>query len=101
MSESAFSNSLVEISHIGDYSHPVPEGALLVEDDLGYVNACHALRALSETSKHLQIWVRQETHFHWLRCFTEQTEIVARCERKTPRLVLADRWGTSVPEWLF
>lgn len=91
---------LVQVSHIGDYNQVVPDEMLLVENDADYVVACHRLRDLLGSSESARIWVRHESHFQWLRSFVEQTRIDAAFDRKTPRRILAERWGVSIPDWL-
>ena len=93
-------DNLLQVSHIGDYNQVVPDDILLVESDSDYVKICHALRRLIGTSQSTRVWVRQESHFQWLRSFIEQVGIEGRFDRKTPRLILAEKWGVSLPAWL-
>ena len=89
-----------EVSYIGDYEYNLPEGGYLAEKDADYVQACHALVTCASEKKPLKIWVRKGYHFSWLQKFCEQIHLSCYFSEKTARLVLADAWNVTVPEWL-
>ena len=91
---------MIEVSHIRNYDQPLHEGTMLIESDADYVKACHALRESFSQKGSLKIWVRQRWHFDWLRNFTEQTNIPCTFSEKTPRIILAEKWNVTIPEWL-
>jgi len=91
---------MIEVSHIRNYDQPLHEGTMLIESDADYVKVCHALRESFSQKGSLKIWVRQRWHFDWLRNFTEQTNIPCTFSEKTPRIILADKWNVTIPEWL-
>lgn len=89
-----------EVSYIGDYAYSLPEGVYLAEKDADYVQACHALVTRASEKKPLKIWVRKGYHFSWLQKFCEQIHLSCNFSEKTARLILADAWNVTVPEWL-
>ena len=88
------------ISYIGDLTYSVPDDVLLVEQDRDYVFACNALSNAAHSGASLQIWVRSKNHFTWLKDFAEQIGDFCAFDEKTPRIVLAEYWNVTVPEWL-
>lgn len=93
-------NNLVKISYIGDLSYSPPDGVLLIDGDGDYVGACHVLSCEQEPEVIWEIWVRSLNHYEWLRDFVEQIGRPCTFEKKTPRLILADRWNVVLPDWL-
>ena len=88
------------INYVGDLTSTLPEGVLLVERDEDYVRACRQLSSPRASESGLKVWVRSKNHFAWLRDFTEQIGCPAFFIEKTPRLVLAEKWNVTLPDWL-
>lgn len=91
---------MIEVSHIKNYDQPPGEDAVMVESDADYVRACHALRETHSGKKSLKILVRQKYHFDWIRNYIDQTGISCTFTEKTPRLILAEKWDVTIPDWL-
>ena len=94
------SKNKASISYIGDLAHIPPDGVLFVENDTDYIQACQKLSSYWELHGCQKVWVRSKNHFAWLRDFTEQIGCPSKFEEKTARLVLAEQWNVSLPEWL-
>ena len=90
----------VFISYIGDLEHSPPDDVLLVEQDADYVQACHKLSRHRKTDPNFRIWVRSKNLYSWLRNFTEQIDCPSAFEEKTARLLLAEQWNVTLPDWL-
>jgi hypothetical protein len=90
----------IEISYIADYDRRIPEDVSIVEADSDYVKVCQLLREKAESDSALKIWVRKKSHFIWLQNFSQLTRIKCTFSEKTPRLILAEEWNVSIPEWL-
>ena len=88
------------ISYIGELSHNLPEGSLLVESDEDYIQACMILSHKLRGDDDLKIWVRSKNHFVWLDDFIGQIGIAAKFEEKTARLLLVEQWNVQIPDWL-
>ncbi len=71
-----------------------------MENDADYVRACQKLSRYWESHDCLRVWVRSKNHFAWLRDFTEQIVCSTQFEEKTARLVLAEQWNVTLPDWL-
>ena len=94
------SHKHVEISLIGDFGQAVPDDVILVREDKEYVKACLELSKSQNGSNEKKIWVRSRNHYTWLQNFAEQIGVSCEIKEKTARLILADRWNVSVPEWV-
>jgi len=94
------SKNKASISYIGDLAHTPPDGVILVENDGDYVRACQKLSRYWESHDCLRVWVRSKNHFAWLRDFTEQIGCPANFIEMTARLVLAEKWNVTLPDWL-
>lgn len=90
----------ISVSYIGGLAHTLPEDVLLVERDEDYVRACRELSATDASTSGLKVWVRSKNHFAWLRDFTGQIGCLSFFSEKTPRLVLAEKWNVTLPDWL-
>lgn len=90
----------IEVSLIGDFDQVVPDDVILVREDKEYVKACVELSKSHHSSSGSNIWVRSRNHYAWLQDFTEQIGVTCEFNEKTARLILADRWNVSVPEWV-
>jgi hypothetical protein len=90
----------ITISLIGDLSFATPQDAVLVEGNVGYVQACLRLSQAVRARTGLTLWVRSDHHYRWLQDFATQIDCPAVCEEKTARLVLADQWNVDPPAWL-
>jgi hypothetical protein len=89
----------IEISYISDLEFG-QEDVFLVSTDADYIRACQALVGEAPVTAANQILVRQKSHFLWLQRFTQQIGIICNFTKKTPRLLLAEKWQVEVPEWL-
>jgi len=94
------SKNKASISYIGDLEHIPPDDVILVGKDADYVRACKELSHCWESHDCLRVWVRSKNHFAWLRNFTEQIGCSSKFEEKTARLVLAEQWNVTLPDWL-
>ena len=93
-------NNSITVSYIGDLAHRLPDDIILVERDRDYVQVCQKLSHQFGQDDSVNIWVRSINHYAWLQDFTEQIDLPCRFEKKTARLVLAEQWNVSIPEWL-
>ena len=93
-------SSNLNVSLVGDFRGVVPPEALIVQNDADYVLAAQMIRDCAEQKKPAQIWVRNKAHYRWLRTYVESVKLHADFEEKTPRLILADIWTVSIPDWL-
>ena len=93
-------SSSIQISLVGDFSGTVPTDGLLVETDADYVIAAQMIRDRAVEEKRTILWVRKKAHYSWLRAYAESVKLVADFDEKTPRLILADAWSVSIPDWL-
>ncbi|NLV46852.1 MAG: hypothetical protein GXY07_20420 [Candidatus Hydrogenedentes bacterium] len=88
----------VEVAYIGDFDgSPLPD-TLVVATDTDYVKVCAALARVEDMPA--TVWVRKKNYHAWLRNFLEQTCIPAVFSEKTARILLAEQWRVSLPEWL-
>lgn len=90
----------IEISYIADYDRRIPEDVLIVETDPDYVRVCQLMREKARSESVSKIWTRKKSHFMWLQRYSELTGIECKFSEKTPRLILAEEWNASIPEWL-
>jgi len=91
---------LALISYVGDLSSRPPDDVFLIENDKDYVAVCDKLVQSLIANTTVKVWVRTKNHFTWLRDFTEQINCPASFEEKTSKLVLAELWNITVPDWL-
>jgi hypothetical protein len=85
----------VNVEFIGDYDLAFASDIFVVASDSTYVKACDEL-ARGSVQK---IWVRSRNHFQWLSAYCQRAGISAICSEKTPRILIADAWGVTLPEW--
>ena len=90
----------IEISLIGDYEQIVTEDVCYVSSDRDYVQACSKLSQPIEQLEGSRIWVKNNSHYAWLRDFTAQIDLSCQFRRMTARMILADKWHVTLPEWL-
>ncbi len=88
--------STLHLSLIGSYQGKVPEGTALLENDRDYVAVCQQVR----TGQKIAVWVRNRVHFEWLTTYGTLLQLDLQCAIKTPRLILAESWQVTVPDWL-
>ncbi len=88
--------STLQISMVGSYQGDTPEGTLLVENDRDYVQVCQQVRAEPTGA----VWTRSRVHFEWLKAYMMLLKLEAEFVIKTPRLILAESWHVSIPDWL-
>lgn len=89
-----------QVDYIGELQVAAPENVVLVESDRDYVQVCRDLSQQLGAKEGLSIWVRNKTHFSWLKDFVEQIDLECNFHEKTVRQVLADQWNVSIPDWL-
>ncbi len=89
-----------QISLVGDFSGTIPENVLLVEEDKDYAVAARQIRESLALGKETKIWVRKRAYYSWLQAYAESIEFKAEFKEKTPRLILAESWNVSIPDWL-
>ena len=87
-----------EICFVGSQKGVTPEGTLLVISDRDYVKACKAVNDAANRPK--GIWVAKKPHFIWLQTYCNLLDLDCRVRELTPRVILADRWGVTIPDWL-
>lgn len=87
----------LSVIYIGDLSYTPLD---LIERDEDYVRTCQKLSPGGSSSAGLKVWVRSKNHFAWLRDFTEQIGCPANFIEMTARLVLAEQWNVTLPDWL-
>lgn len=93
----------LSLKFIGDLPGDASGDALLVESDRDYCRASALIRG-ERIDDHQAIWVRREHHFSWLKAqithceqgLNEDIEIT----RTSPSLLLSERWGREIPQWL-
>jgi len=85
----------VNVEFIGDYDLAFTSDTFVVASDSCYVKACVELTRGSLW----KIWIRSKSHFQWLSAFCQRAGISAKCSEKTPRILIADAWGVTLPEW--
>lgn len=90
----------IEISYIADYDRRIPEDVFIVEADPDYVKVCQLMRDKAESESASKIWTRKKSHFMWLQRYSELTGSECKFAEKTARLILAEEWKVSIPEWL-
>ena len=90
----------LQVSLVGDFSGTVPPETLVVQSDVDYILAAQLLRDCAGQDKAAGIWVRQKAHYRWLQSYVESVKLRVDFEEKTPRLILADAWLVSIPDWL-
>jgi hypothetical protein len=94
---------MIKLAYIADFQGKIPEQALLLEDDRGYVEACCRIRdALEGMPDDVLVWVRNRHHYAWLSHYVEQMGLGTSCEREemTPCRILAESWNVILPGWL-
>lgn len=85
----------VNVEFIGDYDLALTSDTFVVASDSAYVKACVELTHGSVR----KIWVRSRNHFQWLSAYCQRAGISVICSEKTPRILIADAWGVTLPEW--
>lgn len=94
---------MIKLAYIADFQGRIPDQALLLEDDRGYVEACFRLRSsLEGESEDVLVWIRKRHHYAWLSHYVELMDLGASCEREemTPCRILAENWNVTIPAWL-
>jgi hypothetical protein len=92
--------ALLEVTYVGNLPLTDTEAATLVESDDDYVRICRAVARDELALQEREVWVRQRTHFVWLKDFFAQLGLAPRFNEKTARDVLAQRFRVQLPEWL-
>ena len=75
-----------------------PKGTLIVLTDRDYVEACKAVNDAANRPK--GVWVAKRPHFTWFQTYCNLLDLECRVRELTPRVILADRWGVTIPDWL-
>jgi hypothetical protein len=87
-----------EISFVGLHQSEPPEGILVVDTARDYVLACQAVR--DPDNRPSGLWVTGRPFFAWLQTYCALIDLETHFRELTPRLILADRWRVSIPDWL-
>ena len=91
-------NEPFEICFVGTIEGEPPEGTSVVASDRDYVEVC---KVISEPANRPHgVWVTSRPHYAWLQTYCKLIDLQCRSRQLTPRLILADRWGVSIPDWL-
>ncbi len=88
------------IHSIGDLDLPIPETALVVDNDGSYVQACHATRTAIQNKDELNLWVRAPHHAEWLKNYFAQLRVDVEGLEETARTVLVKKWSVTIPNWV-
>lgn len=94
------SPAIIQVSLVGEFTGTIPPGTLVVQDDPGYVRAAQSIRDHARLNRGTKIWVRKKAHYSWLQIYVESVALQAKFAEKTPRLILADTWQVTIPDWL-
>jgi hypothetical protein len=89
-----------EVTYVGNLPLTSPEASMLVETDADYVRICYAVGREGIVLDAQEFWVRQRTHYVWLKDFFAQLGLSPRFSEKTARDVLTERLHVRVPNWL-
>ena len=90
----------IKVSLVGDFAGTIPPETLVVQNDADYVLAAQVIRDCAEQNKTARIWVRKKAHYNWLQAYVESVALQVAFAEKTPRLILADAWQVTIPDWL-
>jgi hypothetical protein len=91
-------NKPFEVCFVGSHKGVIPEGTLLVLTDRDYVEACKAINDAANRPK--GVWVAKRPHFTWFQTYCDLLDLDCCVRELTPRVILADRWGVTIPDWL-
>ena len=91
-------NEPFEVCFVGSQKGVPPEGTLIVLTDRDYVEACKAVNDAANRPK--GVWVTKRPHFTWFQTYCNLLDLECRVRELTPRVILADRWGVTIPDWL-
>ncbi len=87
-----------EICFVGSQKGVTPEGTLLVITDRDYVKACKAVNDAANRPK--GVWVAQRPHVAWFKAYCNLLDLNCCVRELTSRVILADRWDVTIPDWL-
>ena len=91
-------NEPFEICFVGSQKGVPPEDTLFVLTDRDYVEACKAINDTANRPK--GVWVAKRPHFTWFQTYCNLLDLDCRVRELTPRVILEDRWGVTIPDWL-
>jgi hypothetical protein len=91
---------MITVNYIGDLDHAPSDTVLLIECDDDYVKVCHELSPRKVPDEDMEVWVRSQNHFAWLKEFVEHIGCPSKFDRKTARHVLSEQWNVRLPDWL-
>lgn len=94
------SSSMMHVSLISDFTGSIPPGTMIVENDGDYILAAKKICDSAVQKKPVKIWVQKKAHYTWLQAFAQSVDLPIEFQEKTPRLILADLWQVTIPEWL-
>src|SRR6056297_3226140 len=92
--------SRLEVTYVGNLPLSSPEASTLVESDGDYVQICHAIAREGLAAQEKELWVREWTHYVWLKEFLAQLDLSVQFSEKTAKDVLAERLRVRIPQWL-
>ncbi len=88
------------VTYVGNLPLAAPEASTLLEGDGDYVRICRALAREDLALQEKELWVRQWTHYVWLKDFCAQLGLSPQFSEKTAGDVLAERLKVWIPDWL-
>lgn len=94
------SSSMIHVSLISDFTGAIPPGTMVVRNDADYILAAEKIRDGAVQKKSVEIWIQKKAHYTWLQAFAHSVDLQIEFEEKTPRLILADLWQVTIPDWL-
>jgi hypothetical protein len=94
------SSSMMHVSLISDFTGAIPSGTMIVRNDGDYILAAKKICDSAVQKKSVEIWVQKKAHYTWLQAFAQSVDLPIEFEEKTPRLILADLWQVTIPDWL-
>jgi len=93
-------SSMIQVSLISDFTGAIPGGAMIVRSDGDYILAAKKICENALQKKPVEIWVQKKAHYTWLQAFSQSVDLPITFKEKTPRLILADLWQITIPDWL-
>jgi len=93
----------LNINFVGDLPGISTDDTFVISGEADYVHVSGLLRD-DHAKKYRAIWVRREHHFKWLEAQADHCNLKAArpiaFARKSPRLLLHEKWGMEIPVWL-
>ncbi len=87
----------ISIWYIGDLQLPAASENIIVENNIDYVKACSII---SQKYSDKIIVVRKRSYYTWLQDYVNQLKYPVTFKEKTARLIVAEEYNVTIPEWL-